>query len=256
MFDSDFKDYVVVIDRLNLMIEEQPDDLIQIVDVIFKWIYLKLDEISNTTFLMKVYDFLGVLFSFMLGRYYVLADVEAFVLVPMLCEKTGNNNTIVKNKIKALIKQCFDMYDPIKCLALIIDFGCSSKTLKSASESLDEVAAWITKDQMQSINEKQIKTIVKLVDHSDQGVRKGALKVLGQVYSIIEEDIWKMVGKVNSKVKDLMEKRFRQVKILKSSQKVSAEQSSAPRKVEQSEPPQTIEQATPQTSELSSGQQR
>ena len=104
MFDSDFKDYVVAIDRMNLMIEEQPDDLIQIVDVIFKWIYLKLDEVTNTTFLMKVYDFLAVLFNFMLERNYILADTEAFVLVPMLCEKTGNNNTIVKNKIKALIK--------------------------------------------------------------------------------------------------------------------------------------------------------
>ena len=59
------------------------------------------------------------------------------------------------------------MYDSTKCLALIIDCGCSSKTVKSASESLDEVAAWITKDGMQSISEKQIKTIVKLVDHSD-----------------------------------------------------------------------------------------
>ena len=40
------------------------------------------------------------------------------------------------------------MYDPTKCAGLIIDFGCSSKTLKSVSESLDEVAAWITKDGM------------------------------------------------------------------------------------------------------------
>ena len=104
MFDSDYKDYIVAIDRMNLMIEEQPDGLIQIVDVIFKWIYLKLDEVTDRTFLVKVYDFLDILFTFMLGRNYKLTDTEAFVLVPMLCEKTGNNNIIVKNKIKALIK--------------------------------------------------------------------------------------------------------------------------------------------------------
>ena len=104
MFDSDYKDYIVAIDRMNLMIEEQPDGLIQIVDVIFKWIYLKLDEVTDRTFLIKVYDFLDILFTFMLGRNYKLTDTEAFVLVPMLCEKAGNNNTIIKNKIKALIK--------------------------------------------------------------------------------------------------------------------------------------------------------
>lgn len=103
MFDSDFKDYMVVLDRLTLMIEEQPANVIQISDVIFKWIYLKLDEVSNTTFSMKAYDFLGTLFATFISTNYILSDVEAYVIVPMLCEKSGVNNTIVKNKIKALI---------------------------------------------------------------------------------------------------------------------------------------------------------
>ena len=111
----------------------------------------------------------------MLEQNYTLSDTEAYIVVPMLCEKSGNNNTIIKNKIKTLIKTCFDLYDQTKCLALIIDLGCNSRTLKSASECLDEVAAWIAKDGMQSISEKQIRTVAKLVDHSDQGVKKGAL---------------------------------------------------------------------------------
>ncbi len=138
------------------MIEEKPDDIIQIVDVIFKWIYLKLDENTNTTFSIRVYDFLGMLFTFLISSDYTLSDTEAYVVVPMFCEKAGNNNTIVKNKIKALIKQCFELHDHSKCLSLIIDHGCnsSSKNLKSVSESLDEIAAWITKDGLQSISEK------------------------------------------------------------------------------------------------------
>ena len=57
--------------------------------------------------------------------------------------------------------------------------------------------------------------MAKLVDHSDLGVRKGALQVLGQIYFIIEEDIWKKVGQVSPKARDLMENMFKQVKILK-----------------------------------------
>lgn len=212
MFDSDHKDYLMVLDRLSLMVEEQPENLIQVVDVVFKWVYLKLDENTGATFTMKVYDFLVVLFSILLNSSYTLSDTEACVVVPMLCEKSGNNNTIVKNKIKALIKQCFDMYDHTKCMALVVDHGCSSKNLKSISESLDEIAAHITKDGLESVNERQIKTVVRLVDHSDQGVKKGALLVLGQAYCVIEEDIWKMVGKVSPKVQELLVKRFKQAK--------------------------------------------
>lgn len=62
---------------------------------------------------------------------------------------------------------CFIFTDNTKCLALIIDLGCSSKTVKSAAESLDEVATWITKDELNNISEKQIRTITKLVEHSD-----------------------------------------------------------------------------------------
>ena len=212
MFDSDHKDYIMALDRLNLMVEEQPENLIQVVDVVFKWAHLKLDESTNTAFIMKVYDFLVVLFALLTGSGYTLSDTEAYVVIPMLCEKSGNNNTIVKNKVKALIKQCFKIHDHTKCMALIVDFGCSSKNLKSVSESLDEIAAHITRDGLKSVSERQIKTVVRLVDHSDQGVKKGALLVLGQAYCTIEEDVWKMVGKVSPKVQDLLVKRFKQAK--------------------------------------------
>ena len=59
------------------------------------------------------------------------------------------------------------MVEPTKCVGLILDIGCKSNDLKSASESLDEVAAWVTKDGMQGITEKQVKTVAKLADHSD-----------------------------------------------------------------------------------------
>jgi len=76
MFDSDFQDYMVVLDRLTVMVEEQPANLIQIADVIFKWIYLKLDEVANNTFTINVYDFLGVLFTVLISNNYLLSEAE------------------------------------------------------------------------------------------------------------------------------------------------------------------------------------
>ena len=50
------------------MIEEQPDDLMQVIDVVFKWVCLKLDEHEkDVAFSIKIYDFLAVLFVFLLA---------------------------------------------------------------------------------------------------------------------------------------------------------------------------------------------
>ena len=100
----------------------------------------------------------------------------------------------------------------------MIEIGCASKSPKAVSETLDEIAIAVTKDDMPLINEKQMHQIVKLVEHSDQGVKKGALKVLGQIYLLIGEDIWNILGKTNAKVTEILNKRFKEVKLQKDKQ--------------------------------------
>ena len=136
----------------------------------------------------------------------------------MLCIKSGHNNTIIKNKIKNLIKQTFDLYDKQKCLTLLIEVGCASRSLKAVSETLDEIALVITKNGMDFVSDKQVRQISKMVEHSDQGIKKGALQVLGQIYYSIEEDIWKFFGKVNPKAAEMLTKRFKEVKLYKEKQ--------------------------------------
>ena len=221
----------------------------QVIDVVFKWICLKLDENEKDgAFSMKIYDFLAVLFDFLESHDYVLQDNEAYVIVPMLCARSGHNNTIVKNKIKNLIKQTFVLYDRQKCLALLIDIGCASRSLKAVAETLDEIAITVTRDGMSCISDKQVRQIAKLVEHSDQGVKKGALQVLGQLYLSVEEEIWSSLGKPNAKVTEMLTKRFKEVKLWK--EKQQAQQSnSASKKVEQSSPPRTkVAQLSPRNS--------
>ena len=68
LFESDQKRYTIALDRFQLMIEEQPDDLMQVIDVVFKWVCLKLDEHEkDVAFSIKIYDFLAVLFVFLLA---------------------------------------------------------------------------------------------------------------------------------------------------------------------------------------------
>jgi hypothetical protein len=40
-----------------------------------------------------------------------MADVEANVVIPFLCEKSGINNNILKDKVKKLMKMVYGIYD-------------------------------------------------------------------------------------------------------------------------------------------------
>ena len=140
MWTTDFKKHLKVIDKLLSLIDSSPEDLMECVDVIFKWTTIKLAESSNTAFQNCVYDFFHKLFEFLIAHQYLFWEHEAEVVIPLFCDKVGNNNATLRQKVKQLIKQCFEMHDSKKTLLLLIKYGAMNKNLKSAGEALDEIA--------------------------------------------------------------------------------------------------------------------
>lgn len=212
MWSADFKKHLQVIEKMLGLIETAPQDLMECVDVIFKWTSVKLGESNNTAFQSSVYDFFQKLFDFLIGQSYLFWEHEADVMIPLLCEKVGNNNAILRVKVKTLIKQVFEMYDNKKTLLLLIKYGATNKNLKSAGEALDEIAICLQKMQSVPFGESQIKIIAKLVDNKDPNVRENSIVCLSEIYKVLDEDIWRVVGTVPLKVKGLLEQRFRKVK--------------------------------------------
>jgi hypothetical protein len=51
---------------------------------------------------------------------YLLLDFEAGVLVPLLCEKTGLNNNILKEKVKKLFRMAFEICDKQMCYNIVV----------------------------------------------------------------------------------------------------------------------------------------
>jgi hypothetical protein len=58
-----------------------------------------------------------------------LQDFEAAVLVPLLCEKSGLNNNILKEKAKKLLRMAFDVCETQLCYNYLISAGLNSKNL-------------------------------------------------------------------------------------------------------------------------------
>lgn len=212
MWTTDFKKHLKVIDKLLSLIDSSPNDLMECVDVIFKWTTIKLAESNNTAFQNCVYDFFAKLFEFLIRQQYLFWEHEAEVVIPLFCDKAGNNNATLRQKVKQLIKQCFEMHDSKKTLLLLIKYGALNKNLKSAGEALDEIAEHLKHIQSVPFGEQQIKVIAKLVDSKDSGVRENSICVLSAIYKQVDEDIWRVMGTVPLKVKGLLEARFKKVK--------------------------------------------
>jgi len=66
MFSADFKKHVIIIDQLRQTLKTNPKSIVNIVDIIFKWCYIRLTESQNTTLALNVIDFLSDLFSYLL----------------------------------------------------------------------------------------------------------------------------------------------------------------------------------------------
>lgn len=142
----------------------------------------------------------------------MLLDFEAAVLFPLLCDKTGLNNSILKDKVKRLLRMTYSFYDKHKIYSMIITFGLNSKNMRAAGECMDELGEFIRNFGLDYTSEKDLKLIAKMADSNDKAIRENALVVMSEAYKQLGDDIWRLIGDVTPKVQGLFEQRFKKVK--------------------------------------------
>ncbi len=74
---------------------------------------------------------------------------------------------------------------------MIVDNGVKSKNLKVVSECLEEIADFIVSNGIDSISKKDYELYLKTLDTADKSVRESTLRVFGEIYTILGEEIWK-----------------------------------------------------------------
>lgn len=72
---------------------------------------MRLADSNNTKFAITMFDFLFQLFTFLIESSYCLLDFEAAIIIALLCDKTGLNNAVIKDKVKKLLRMTYDLYD-------------------------------------------------------------------------------------------------------------------------------------------------
>ena len=100
------------------------------------------------------------------------------------------------------------------CFKLIMLHGVGSKNLKAVAECLDMIASYIKENGVDSITKKDFAVFLEKANSPDKNVRENSLRVFAETYKVLKDDIWRLLGKdINSKVKGLLEQRFKQIPV-------------------------------------------
>jgi hypothetical protein len=73
----------------------QPSEMLEVLDLIFKWANLRMTDSSNTQLSTSILDFFAILIRTMHESGYQMVDNEASILLGTLCDKTGINNKVL-----------------------------------------------------------------------------------------------------------------------------------------------------------------
>lgn len=191
--------------------------MIDILDLIFKWILILMQDQSNPTTIKMIAEMLKSLFNGLLDLKYQFMDFEAAVVLPFLIERCGVLNSNTKDDIKELIKQACNLYQPNKVCNFLVR-ALNSKHQKTKVECLGLIKELIIKYGLKVLMARDIKAFGKILANSltvkqDQAIKLECVNLLGEIYVLKGEAIWGTLGELPDKVKELLNLKFKQMPV-------------------------------------------
>ncbi|XP_054885354.1 cytoskeleton-associated protein 5 isoform X3 [Poeciliopsis prolifica] len=210
LFHFDFQRQVkaigVMIERLN----SESEATISCLDLILKWITLRFFE-TNTTILMKVLEYLKLLFTMLNRENYHLTEYEANSFVPYLILKVGESKDVVRKDVRVILGMLCKVYPASKLFPFLME-GTKSKNSKQRAECLEELGCLIEGYGMnvcQPTPAKSLKEIAVHIGDRDTSVRNAALNTVVAVYNVCGDQVYKLIGNLSEKDMSMLEERIK-----------------------------------------------
>ncbi|XP_061677746.1 cytoskeleton-associated protein 5 isoform X2 [Syngnathoides biaculeatus] len=210
LFHPDFQRHVKAISIMIERLENESDATISCLDLILKWFTLRFFD-TNTTVLMKVLEYLKLLFAMLDRENYNLTEYEANSFVPYLLLKVGESKDVVRKDVRAILTVLCKVYPASKVFPYLMD-GTKSKNSKQRAECLEELGCLIEGYGMivcQPTPAKSLKEIAVHIGDRDTSVRNAALNTVVAVYNVCGDQVYKLIGNLSEKDMSMLEERIK-----------------------------------------------
>ncbi|KAI4823326.1 hypothetical protein KUCAC02_011919, partial [Chaenocephalus aceratus] len=210
LFHFDFQRQVKAIGVMIERMESESDATISCLDLILKWFTLRFFD-TNTTVLMKVLEYLKLLFAMLNREDYHLTEYEANSFVPYLILKVGEPKDGVRKDVRGILAMLCKVYPASKVFPFLME-GTKSKNSKQRAECLEELGCLIEGYGMnvcQPTPAKSLKEIAVHIGDRDTSVRNAALNTVVAVYNVSGDQVYKLIGNLSEKDMSMLEERIK-----------------------------------------------
>uniref|UniRef100_A0A671X884 Cytoskeleton associated protein 5 n=1 Tax=Sparus aurata TaxID=8175 RepID=A0A671X884_SPAAU len=210
LFHFDFQRHVKAIGVMIERLESESEATISCLDLILKWFTLRFFD-TNTTVLMKVLEYLKLLFAMLNRENYHLTEYEANSFAPYLILKVGESKDVVRKDVRAILAMLCKVYPASKVFPFLMD-GTKSKNSKQRAECLEELGCLIEGYGMnvcQPTPAKSLKEIAVHIGDRDTSVRNAALNTVVAVYNVCGDQVYKLIGNLSEKDMSMLEERIK-----------------------------------------------
>mmetsp|Transcript_12561 Transcript_12561/g.29555 ORF Transcript_12561/g.29555 Transcript_12561/m.29555 type:complete len:951 (-) Transcript_12561:69-2921(-) len=195
---------------------DPPDLFIGHLDLIFKWMTLRMCEKESTPTLVRMLEVLLEMFKACKEPHaYELADFEVDIIMPYLCEKSGGGGKErVVEAFREIMEVASTVIRPSKYAPFFVK-ALKTKNSKSQAACLTELARVISLHGSGVVKKKDWEPVEKALASKDKAVREGALQTISEVYLSLESSAkktLKLFGTLDPKSKALVETRLKTVK--------------------------------------------
>ena len=210
MFATNFKKNLEAVTILNDHLKSEFTSMYDIMDLIFKWLTIKMVDLSNTAINKSIMELLRNFFTELANSQFLLKDFEAAAILPMLCERTSIGNASLREEVKELIQQSCSIYSNTKVAGFLVK-ALESKNPKTRNECLALLKDFLTKYGPKVVQGKDIKPIAKMLANADNATKQEISDILAEIYKSKGENIWSLTGPLNDANKEMLKQRFSEI---------------------------------------------
>ncbi|XP_075044282.1 cytoskeleton-associated protein 5 isoform X2 [Mixophyes fleayi] len=210
LFHADFQRHIKAMTVMTEHLESEKEGVISCLDLLLKWFTLRFFD-TNTSVLMKVLEFLKLLFAMLSQDEYHMTELEANSFIPYLLLKVGEPKDLVRKDVRAILTKMCQVYPASKMFNFVME-GIKSKNSKQRAECLEELGCLVESYGMnvcQPTPGKVLKEIAVHIGDRDTTVRNAALNTIVAVYNVHGEQVFKLIGNLSEKDLSMLEERIK-----------------------------------------------
>ncbi|XP_066439476.1 cytoskeleton-associated protein 5-A isoform X2 [Eleutherodactylus coqui] len=210
LFHPDFQRHIKALAVMTDRLETEKEGVMSCLDLVLKWFTLRFFD-TNTSVLMKVLEYLKLLFAMLSQEEYHLTELEATSFIPYLLLKVGESKDVVRKDVRAILNKMCQVYPASKMFNFIME-GIKSKNSKQRAECLEELGCLVESYGMnvcQPTPAKALKEIAVHIGDRDTTVRNAALNTIVAVYNVHGEQVFKLIGNLSEKDLSMLEERIK-----------------------------------------------